>query len=145
MIQWFANRTIRQKLVLGFGTLIALVVLLAAVTVRNNVAVQANYEALADDSFPVVRSLGEADLRGARVVESTSELVQMLLEQHRSVATAAGAGATDTAALVAGLDAHELEDMNKEIKEQQDGLQQALKDFSDIEEKSSSAGLGTQG
>lgn len=53
MIQWFANRTIRQKLVLGFGTLIALVVLLAAITVRNNVAVQANYEALADDSFPV--------------------------------------------------------------------------------------------
>ena len=64
MIQWFANRTIRQKLVLGFGTLIALVVLLAAVTVRNNVAVQANYEALADDSFPVVHSLGEADLQG---------------------------------------------------------------------------------
>ena len=51
MIQWFANRTIRQKLVLGFGTLIALVVLLTAVTVRNNVAVESNYESLADDSF----------------------------------------------------------------------------------------------
>jgi len=145
MIQWFANRTIRQKLVLGFGTLIALVILLAGITVRNNVTVQSNYEALADDSFPVVRSLGEADLRGARVVESTSELVQMLLEQHRSVAVAGGAGATDTAALVAGLDAHELDDMNKEIKEQQDSLQQALQQFSDIEDKSASTGFGTGG
>jgi methyl-accepting chemotaxis protein len=145
MIQWFANRTIRQKLVLGFGTLIALVVLLAAVTVRNNVAVQANYEALADDSFPVVRSLGEADLRGARVVESSSELVQMLLAQHRSATVAGGTGATDTAALIAALDPHELDDMNQEIKEQQDDLQQALKNFSDIEDKSASAGFGTDG
>ena len=68
MIQWFANRTIRQKLVLGFGTLIALVALLAAVTVRNNIAIQENYEALADDSFPVVHSLGQAELWGTRVV-----------------------------------------------------------------------------
>src|SRR6185295_2417084 len=116
MMQWFANRTIRQKLVLGFGTLIALVVLLAAVTVRNNVAVQANYEALADDSFPIVHSLGQAELRGARVVESSSELLQMLLEQHRSAVIAGASGTTDTAALIAALDTHELDDMNKEIK-----------------------------
>jgi methyl-accepting chemotaxis protein len=145
MIRWFTNRTIRQKLVLGFGTLIALVVLLAGVTVRNNVAVQSNYEALADDSFPVVHYLGDAELRGARVVESTSELLQMLLDQHRSVTVAGGAAAIDTAALIAGLDAHELDDMNKEIKEQQDGLQQALQDFSDTEDKSTGAGFGTDG
>src|SRR5215471_19009885 len=101
MINWFANRTIRQKLVLGFGTLIALVVLLAAVTVRNNVSVQRNYEALADDSFPVVHYLGDAELRGAQVVESTSELLQMLLEQHRKVTVEGGAATTDTATLIA--------------------------------------------
>ena len=145
MMQWFANRTIRQKLVLGFGTLIALVVLLAAVTVRNNVAVQANYEALADDSFPIVHSLGQAELRGARVVESSSELLQMLLEQHRSAVIAGASGTTDTAALIAALDTHELDDMNKEIKEQQDGLQQSLQEFSDTEDKSTGAGFGTDG
>src|SRR5262245_542080 len=145
MIRWFGNRTIRQKLVLGFGTLIALVVLLAAVTVRNNVAVQQNYESLADDSFLVVHHLGDAELRGARVVESTSELLQMLLDQHRSVTVAGGSAATDTGTLLAGLDPHELEDVNKEIKEQQDGLQQALQDFSDTEDKSTSVGFGTDG
>ena len=145
MINWFANRTIRQKLVLGFGTLIALVVLLAAVTVRNNVSVQRNYEALADDSFPVVHYLGDAELRGARVVESTSELLQMLFEQHRKVTVEGGAATADTATLIAGLDAHELEDMNKEIKENQDGLKQALQEFSDTEDKSSSTGFGTDG
>jgi methyl-accepting chemotaxis protein len=144
MIKWFANRTIRQKLVLGFGTLIALVLILAGVTVRNNVAVQENYEALADDSFPVVHYLSQAEFKGARVLESTSELVQMLLEAHRDL-TEQGKAEADTAAVLAAIDAHELEDMNKEIKEQQDGLQQALQSFSDTEDKSSGAGFGTDG
>jgi hypothetical protein len=66
MKRLFGKMTIRQKLQLGFGALILLVMSLAGITVRNNMAVRQDYQLLADDSFMAVRSLAQAELRGAR-------------------------------------------------------------------------------
>jgi len=61
---------IRQKLQLGFGTLILLIGILAVVTVNNNLGVRHNYQLLAQDAFPAVRTMGLAELKGADAVLS---------------------------------------------------------------------------
>jgi len=129
MNRLFGKMTIRQKLQLGFGALILLVMSLAAITVRNNLAVRQDYQLLADDSFTAVRSLAQAELKAARTVETTSAAVHIVLQAYRN-AIEAGAGATDTTTLIAHLEPGALDAVTGEIKNQQDGLLQYLKEFS---------------
>ena len=134
MIRLFGKMTIRQKLQLGFGALILLVMSLAGITVRNNLAVRQDYQLLADDSFTGVRSLAQAELKAARTVESTSEMVHIVVQAH-SNALEAGGAATDTATLIAHLEPGVLDAVKAEIKEQQDGLRRYLQEFSDACDK----------
>jgi signal transduction histidine kinase len=129
MKRLFGKMIIRQKLQLGFGALILLVLSLAAITVHNNLAVRQDYQLLADDSVVVVRSLAQAELKAARTVKSTSEMVHTLLQAYRN-AVEAGGGATDTATLIAQLKPGALDAVKAEVKEQQDGLRQYLQEFS---------------
>ena len=129
MNRLFGKMTIRQKLQLGFGALILLVMSLAGITVRNNLAVRQDYQLLADDSFTAVRSLAQAELKAARTVETTSAAVHIVLQAYRN-AIEAGGGATDTTTLIAHLEPGALDAVKAEIKDQQDGLLQYLKEFS---------------
>jgi signal transduction histidine kinase len=129
----FGRLKIRQKLQLGFGVLILLICGLAVVLTRSNLEVRDGYELVTDDTFFVVSNLGQAELKGARIVESTSELVQKLLVEHKELTAAGSAGAGDTAALVAALGPDEFAEMKAEIEEQQDGLRQNLQEFSEHE------------
>jgi len=139
MNRLFGRMTIRQKLQLGFGALILLVMSLAGITVRNNLAVRQDYQLLADDSFTGVRSLAQAELKAARTVESTSEMVHIVLQAY-SHALESGGAATDTATLIAHLEPGELDAVKAEIKEQQDGLRQYLQEFSGATDKFHGAG-----
>src|SRR5882724_9119323 len=139
MNRLFGRMTIRQKLQLGFGALILLVMSVAGITVRNNLAVRQDYQLLADDSFTGVRSLAQAELKAARTVESTSEMVHIVLQAY-SNALEAGAGGADTATLIAHLEPGELDAVKAEIKEQQDGLRQYLQEFSGATDKFHGAG-----
>src|SRR5215475_8852607 len=132
---------IRQKLQLGFGTLILLIGILAVVTVHNNLDVRRNYQLLAQDAFPAVRTMGLAELKGARVVESTSELVDMLVAAHRRLLIASPGGAYDTQALIGSLAAGEFDDMKIEIRDQQEGLRHFLREFSNVQDKVHGAGM----
>jgi len=134
MSRLFGKMIIRQKLQLGFGALILLVLSLAAITVHNNLAVRQDYQLLADDSVAAVRSLAQAELRAARMVESTSEAVHILLQAYRN-GVEAGAGATDTATLVSHLEPGRLDAVKAEIKEQQDSLREHLQEFSRATDK----------
>src|SRR5215467_5728510 len=134
MSRLFGKMIIRQKLQLGFGALILLVLSLAGITVHNNLAVRQDYQLLADDSFTVVRSLAQAELKAARTVEATSELTHIVLQAYRD-AIEAGAGATDTATLVAHLEPGEVDAVTAEITEQQDGLRRYLQEFSHATDK----------
>jgi signal transduction histidine kinase len=107
---------------------------LAGITVHNNLAVRQDYQLLADDSFTSVRSLAQAELKAARTVESTSEMVHIVLQAYRN-AVEAGAGATDTATLVAHLEPGELDAVKTEVREQQEGLRRYLQEFSDTTDK----------
>jgi signal transduction histidine kinase len=129
MNRLFGKMIIRQKLQLGFGALILLVLSLAAITVHNNLAVRQDYQLLADDSFTAVRSLAQAELKAARTVKSTSEMVHIVLQAYRNAVEAGGA-ATDTATLIAHLEPGVLDAVKAEAKEQQDGLRQYLQEFS---------------
>src|SRR5499433_2247129 len=132
---------IRQKLQLGFGTLILLIGILAVVTVNNNLDVRHNYQLLAQDAFPAVRTMGLAELKGARVVESTSELVDVLVAAHRRLLIASPGGAYDTQALIGSLAAGEFDDMKIEIRDQQEGLRHFLREFSNVQDKVHGAGM----
>lgn len=134
MNRLFGKMIIRQKLQLGFGALILLVLSLAAITVHNNMAVRQDYRLLADDSFATVRSLALAELKAARTVESTSELVNLVLQAYRTIVETGG-DARDTAALVANLDSDELDDVKAETKAQQTALRKYLQEFSDATDK----------
>jgi signal transduction histidine kinase len=132
---------IRQKLQLGFGTLILLIGILAVATVNNNLDVRHNYQLLAQDAFPAVRTMGLAELKGARVVESTSELVDMLVAAHRRLLIASPGGAYDTQALIGSVAAGEFDDMKIEIRDQQEGLRHFLREFSNAQDKVHGVGM----
>ncbi|HTO84616.1 MAG TPA: HAMP domain-containing sensor histidine kinase [Methylomirabilota bacterium] len=132
---------IRQKLQLGFGTLILLIGILAVVTVHNNLDVRRNYQLLAQDAFPAVRTMGLAELKGARVVESTSELADMLVAAHRRLLIADPGGAYDTQTLIASLPAGDFDDMKVEIRDQQEGLRHFLREFSNVQDRVHGVGM----
>jgi len=99
MNRLFGRMTIRRSCS-WIRALIMLVMSLAGITVRNNLAVRQDYQLLADDSFTGVRSLAQAELKAARTVESTSEMVHIVLQAY-SHALESGGAATDTATLIA--------------------------------------------
>ena len=132
---------IRQKLQLGFGMLILLIGILAVVTVHNNLDVRRNYQLLAQDAFPAVRTMGLAELKGARVVESTSELADMLVAAHRRLLIADPGGAYDTQTLIASLPAGAFDDMKVEIRDQQEGLRHFLREFSNVQDRVHGVGM----
>src|SRR5215468_3686866 len=132
---------IRQKLQLGFGTLILLIGILAVVTVNNNLDVRHNYQLLAQDAFPAVRTMGLAELKGARVVESTSELADMLVAAHRRLLIADPGSSYDMQTLIASLPAGEFDDMKVEIRDQQEGLRHFLREFSNVQDKVHGVGM----
>lgn len=130
---------LRTKLLAGFGAVIALNVMFAAVTLHSTVSVQGDYELLTDDTIPAVHSLGDAELAGAQTTGAASELVQMLLQQHHDLtvhrmADAAAPNDINLATLVAALPSHEFERLKVEIRRRQEQLMQAMRVFSNNEQ-----------
>jgi signal transduction histidine kinase len=119
--------TIKTRLLSGFGAVILLIAALAAVAVISNTRTEANYGVLIDEEVPALNDLGAALLAGARTVEATSELVQMLLEQHHRALEADPD--ESVALLISALPPGSIDEMKAEIREQQELLERSLEAF----------------
>jgi signal transduction histidine kinase len=119
--------TIKTRLLSGFGAVILLIAALAAVAVISNTRSEANYGVLIDEEVPALNDLGGALLAGARTVEATSELVQMLLEQHHRALEADPD--ESVALLISALPPGSIDEMKAEIREQQELLERSLEAF----------------
>jgi signal transduction histidine kinase len=119
--------TIKIRLLSGFGAVILLIAALAAVAVISNIRTQANYDSLVGDEVPALNSLNAALLAGLRTVEATSELVQMLLEQHHQALDRVAD--RSVANLISALPAGSVDEMKAEIDEQQELLARSIEAF----------------